>query len=276
MANKPDFIILGPPKAATTWVYECLKEHPEVYMPETDQISYFNINYHKGEEWYLEHFEEAEESQVVGEESLLYIKNVKAPERIAKDYEDVKLIFILRNPIDRAFSHYWHEKKKDKIKYSFDQILEIHDLFESWAVTGFYYTHIQRYLEHFDRDQMKIMIFDDLVENDEEFISEIFEFVDVDPEYRPSFLDDKVNEAGVEWMKPYKLGKEFLKRNLSERQIKALMPVHKGFKGLFASKSEYEKGMDDEIRTELEKVFEEEVDELSRFLDRDLSHWVDN
>jgi len=77
-------------------------------------------------------------------------------------------------------------------------------------------------------------------------------------------------------MKPYKLGKEFLKRNLSERQIKTLMPVHKGFKGLFASKSEYEKGMDDEIRTELEKVFEEEVDELSRFLDRDLSHGVDN
>ena len=271
----PDFIIVGPSKAATTWVYKSLKEHPEVYMPETDSLEFFNMKYHKGLDWYKEFFKDAKEEQVIGEESPFYIRNVHAPERIKEDLgEDTKLIFLLRNPVDRAFSHYWHEKKDDEIKFDFDEVLENHDLFETWVMTGMYHTHIQRYLEHFPRENLKFMVFDDLVKDDEKFISEIFEFIGADSTYKPSYLDDKVNEAGVQWMKPYKVGKKLLKRNLSEDQVDLLMPLHKKFKSLATSKTEYERGMDEEVRKELEKIFEDEVVELESLLGRDLSHWV--
>lgn len=274
--NSPEFIIVGPSKAATTWVYECLKEHPEVYMPETDSVNFFNMKYHKGLDWYQKFFQGAEENQIIGEETIFYIRNVHTPERIKEDLgEDTKLIFLLRNPVDRAFSHYWHEKKDGEIEFEFEDILENHDLFENWVMAGMYHTHIQRYLKHFDRENLKLMVFDDLVEDDEEFISEIFEFVGANPEYKPSYLDDKVNEAGVQWLKPYEVSKNFLRENLPENQVDNLRPLHNFFKKIATSKNEYEKGMDEEVRKELEKIFKKEVEALSEFLGRDLSDWFE-
>ena len=274
--DKPGFIIVGPQKCATSWVFECLKDHPEVYMPETDAVDYFNINLHKDEDWYLQHFEDADESDIVGEESPTYIRDERVPKRLY-DYfgEDIKIIMILRNPVDRAFSQYWHEKGREKIDREFEEMLDVYDLYSDWVLPGFYYYHLTRFMGYFERDQIKIMIFDDLVESDKDFIQEIYEFIGANPDYEPSKLNQKVNEAAYSWLKFYEGPKNFFRDNAPEFTVKTLRPVHSSVKNLVVDKDEYEKGMDDEIRAELEEIYRKDVENLSDLLDRDLTHWVE-
>jgi hypothetical protein len=195
MSRKPDFIVAGVAKSATTWIYECLKEHPEIYMPEKDSINYFDLNYHRGNKWYSPFFEDALEDDIIGEESPAYIHMPKVPRRIAEDLSNVSIVFSLRNPVDRAYSHYWHVYSRGKRDREFEDIWSNSGMYRDFIYQGFYHHHIQRFLEFFDEDQIKLVFFDDLKEDDESFIKEIYDFIGADSTYEPSKLRKKVNEA---------------------------------------------------------------------------------
>lgn len=283
----PDFVIVGPQKCATTWMYEGLAEHPDVYVPETDSVHYFDMGYHHGTEWYREYFpDDPEEYTVVGEETPSYIRSETAPERIAELNSDAKIIFSLRNPIDRAFSHYWHEKAKGKISFEFEEVLENYDLYENWVRPGMYVDHIERFEDAFGEDQVKLMYFDDLVDDDAAFIREVYEFVGADPDFTPSIIDEKVNDArwssGIEVVdKLYYRVVNIVYRRAGEPVKKVLRPVHAfvqegGLSNPFASESEYEKGMDPETRERLEEIFLEKTRELGQRTDRTFEHWFDH
>ena len=191
----PDFIIVGPQKSATTWLYECLYEHPEICMPETDSVHYFDMNYHKGTEWYQDFFSEYENEQLIGEETPSYIRGEMVPERMVETLPDVKVIFTLRNPVNRAFSHWWHEKSKNKHSFQFAEIFENYDLYQNWVVPGFYYQHLMRYQKHMPKRNIKICIFDDLIENDLKYIQDVYSFLNVDDDYVPTLIGQKTNEG---------------------------------------------------------------------------------
>lgn len=127
----PDFIIAGAMKAGTTSLHHILKHHKHVFLPE-DEIFFFDLDdiqqhpdffmdargkwiFHDYErhyqdylEWYSSFFESADDGQVIGDDSTTYMASRKAPQRIARLLPDVKLIFMLRDPVVRAYSHYWH------------------------------------------------------------------------------------------------------------------------------------------------------------------------
>ena len=107
-----DFFLLGVPKAASSWIYYCFKEHPDIYVPDKDSLRYFDLKYHKGLSWYGKYFEQANEQQVVIDPSPTYFRSPVAPKRIADNFPDANFILCLRNPVDRAFFQFWHEKKK--------------------------------------------------------------------------------------------------------------------------------------------------------------------
>ena len=119
-----DVFHIGPQKAATTWVYRCLEEHLSIACPPTGSIHYYDIFYARGQDWYAQFFEEARPDQLLIDPTYTYIRSPWAPRRIVKDSPNAKIIFCLRNPIERAFSHYWHEKKKGKIAFDFEEGLE--------------------------------------------------------------------------------------------------------------------------------------------------------
>jgi hypothetical protein len=282
----PDFIIVGPQKCATTWIYEGLVDHPEVYVPDTDSVHFFDMQYHRGLDWYREFFPTDPSGQTIGEETPSYIRSAKTPARIAELNPDTKIIISMRNPVDRAFSHYWHEKAKGKISFDFEEVFENYDLYQNWVEPGFYDTHIQRFEEQFDTDQIKLLLFDDLIEDDAAFIRDVYEFIGVDPEFTPSTIDERVNEArrsfGIEAIdKLYYGSVNFVYRNAGESIKSVLRPIHSflqegGIRSLFQSTSEYEEGMDPATRERLEQLYEAEIHKLEARTGRSLDHWFEH
>lgn len=284
----PDFFWIGPQKAASTWVYRCFQEHPEIYVHEDEDLSglggdalhYYDMHYAKGTEWYQQFFDDYSDEKIAGDTTPSYLRSPKAPGRIANEIPDAKLITCLRDPIDRAFSHYWHEKKKRKISFDFEELLVNYDLYQNWLESGFYYEHISKYLEYFDRDQMLLTFMGDLKNNDHEFIADVFDFLGVKSGFEPSVLDEKVNTAGYLHdlkAKAYRtvarastmLGIKEYVTHLNDYRLKQHLT------GYFLNKSEYERGVDPELRNELIDMITPEVRKLEELIDRDLDHWLE-
>lgn len=280
----PDFILAGPQKCATTWIYQCLKEHPDVLVPKRDSIHYFDMNYEEGEDWYRSHFSHHDGEPIIGETTPSYIRCPNGPKRIHETVPDAKILFSLRNPVERAFSHYWHEKEKNKISFQFEEVITNYDLYQNWVETGQYYRHLQRYRKYFDDEHIGVFFFDDLVSSETDFITEIYEFIGADPTFTPSVVGQKVNQAWNRFdsdllNRIYRRGFDVILNYGSETVRNTLRPIHKAIqKGQFpfvGGKSEYEQGMNPDTRQQLEKYFISDVSQLARDQNRDLSHWFD-
>lgn len=116
--TKPDFLIIGTMKGGTTILYDFICDHPDVSAAQKKEIHYFSLNYDKGDEWYYSHFDELGEGQLTGEASPTYFDMATGgviPKVIKKDLSDVKLILVVRDPIERAISHYNHYCVIDKV-----------------------------------------------------------------------------------------------------------------------------------------------------------------
>lgn len=272
-----DVFHIGPQKAATTWVYHCLNEHPEVACPPNDSIHYFDIFYHRGRSWYEDFFSEAREGQKLFDPTPSYIRSPWAPRRIAKENASAKIILCMRHPIKRAFSHYWHEKKKNKINFDFSEVLENYDLFASWIEPGFYAEHIQRYLDYFEREQIFCQHFDDLEANPEDFLQQILTFIGVDPEFKSTFLHRKVNVAGPSTITGKLIGK--LKSTLDYRGIRIgfINSLYESsLSAIVSGKLEYKRGVAKEVYEMLWEICEPEVERLEHLLDIELTSWRQN
>jgi len=105
--NKPDFLYIGPDKSGSTWLYSILNAHPQCFVPVLKDIYFFDRYYDKGWNWYSAFFEQTPKNvNVRGELSHDYLFSKLAAERIKSDLPSIKLLSILRNPVDRAYSHY--------------------------------------------------------------------------------------------------------------------------------------------------------------------------
>jgi hypothetical protein len=128
----PHFLIIGAGKSGTTSLYHYLIQHPFIFGPRPKEINYFNINYHKGISWYESYFnpnqylipQELQAYFVTGEATPDYLFNPHAPQRVKNDLPQVKLIILLRNPIDRAYSHYFMRVKLNQETLGFEEAIE--------------------------------------------------------------------------------------------------------------------------------------------------------
>jgi len=127
----PGFLIIGTQRGGTTSLYNYLVQHPSVAHALTKELRFFDINYAKGVDWYRSRFPSRGHLQrmkragsadpVVGEASPDYLFDPHVPNRVAETLPDTKLIVLLRHPVDRAFSHYWHQVKRGHERLTFDQ-----------------------------------------------------------------------------------------------------------------------------------------------------------
>jgi len=178
----PNFIIAGPPKSGTTSLQLYLNRHPDIFC--YGEIHFFSNNYEKGLKWYEKHFDKWDQEKAVGEKSPSYFSDPNTPKRIKKDFPDIKLIFILRNPIDRAYSQYWHEVRKVREEIiPFEKIVEKQmkrktpDNKQNYIETSRYDTHIKKWLEYFPKKQMFFLTMNEL---NHEKLREVLSFLDVD------------------------------------------------------------------------------------------------
>lgn len=252
----PNFLIIGTPKSATTALFQYLLQHPSIFPPLTKQIHFFDRYYDRGIPWYKicfpyrwQKFTRQKISKgnfVTGEATVHYMLHPLAPKRIAKILPNVKLIVMLRNPIDRAYSHYQMEYTNKNEVLLFEEALktepewsrvefekmandENYDSLKyphrAYLSTGYYAQHLKRWFEYFPRNQFLII-------NNEEFLSDIskgynqvLSFLDLEnfdlPEYKKIHgrkyekMKIETREKLIEHYKPYNkelydlLGKNF-------------------------------------------------------------------
>jgi hypothetical protein len=200
MARAPDFIGLGAPKAGTTWIYACLNEHPDICSPsgnslQMKEIFFFNRdeNWQKGPEWYESLFDRCAADKKVGEFSTTYLANPATPQRIHSLYPHARLIVALRNPIDRALSHYNYmvmQGRKEIAQKPFHTF--IHES-SHFVRVGYYAMHLRRYLQYFPKQQILVLIYEDIRKDQQAFIQQVYQFLEIDYSFVPSSLTRQIN-----------------------------------------------------------------------------------
>jgi len=133
----PDFIIIGAQRSGTTSLYNYLAAHPHILPALMKEVHFFDLAFHKGLSWYRANFplapaKKGQPRMITGEASAYYIFHPHVPSRIATIFPSIKLILLLRNPVDRAYSHYQHEVKLGIEHLSFEEAIEQ----ESARLTG--------------------------------------------------------------------------------------------------------------------------------------------
>ncbi len=122
MSNRPQFIIIGAMKSGTTVLYDFICSHPRVQKATEKEIHYFSLYPYEGEKWYLDHFS-GDSEMVYGEASPTYFhvaNTLSIPRSIKEFSQDIKLILIVRDPVERAVSHFFHYQKINKIQALID------------------------------------------------------------------------------------------------------------------------------------------------------------
>jgi len=286
----PDFLIIGAAKSATTTLYAYLVEHPQIYMSTEKEPNFFgaDIRYHRGLESYSKLFATAEDEQLCGEATTAYTKFPEYPntaKRIHLAIPDVKLIYILRNPIDRAYSYYVQLHRRIPYeKLTFDRYVEI----TNCCLDGSnYMMQIEQYLIYFARDQFLFIFTDDLVKNTEKCLTDVCDFLKVDSSV------DVIKSLGKSIIANSSQNAiDTITRNHITKQIKSLPLVkqslkiiprslrQKGYENLTKlpiktnTHNPYQRApMLPETRELLRGYFAEPNQKLAEFLGRDLSFW---
>jgi len=271
---KVTFFLAGVPKGASSWTAMALSEHPEIFMPDIKPVSFFNIKFEQGFDWYRTVFADHNDEPAIGDASPDYMKSRQAPRRIAARVPDAKLVFIIRNPMERAFSQWWHGNRSGWTNIDFEDVFRSHHAWDLLVEPGFYAMHLERWAEYFDEEQMLVKLFDDFQDNNEGFIQQIYEFVGVDSDFRPSIVGEKKN-VGAEMRGPptYETVKAWFRHTMPPAVTEITKPVYNHFKWVIESESAYKRGMDGEVRKHLELVYSDDVADLEERLDLNLAHW---
>jgi hypothetical protein len=124
----PDFLIIGSAKSGTTTLYECLQRHPNIFLPALKEPQFFSKNsvFEQGAAWYKALFAQAEDSQICGEASTTYTRwphTPDVPRRIMNLLPNPKFIYLMRNPVERAYSHYCHHMRFE-VTMTFEEALQ--------------------------------------------------------------------------------------------------------------------------------------------------------
>ena len=214
---RPNFLIIGALKGGTTSLHRYLSEHPAVYCSTRKEVHYFSLTYPLGERWYLSHFPLRTHAAAtrlkhgarlaVGEATPAYLFDPRSPLRVHAFDPRMKLIVVLRDPVERAYSHFQMERETRDETRSFEDALaweeteltpELdrwvadHDyesplpLFgRSYVARGCYAEHLERWLALFPREQLLVLMSDDLRDDPGNALSKAERFLGV-PEWQPS------------------------------------------------------------------------------------------
>lgn len=196
----PDFIGIGAQRCATSWLYECLSSHPQVFMSEKE-LHFFDSEYARGPNWYLSHFSPAAADQICGEFTPNYLECPRCIERLRELAPDAKLIVSLRNPIDRAFSAYRLFVTHNQIReQTFEEALRRHP---SLVEHGLYGQQLRVLLDLCPRRQVHVVFFSQICTDPASVVVDLYNYLQVDTRFQPQSLKNYYNVSTM----PFTQGK---------------------------------------------------------------------
>jgi hypothetical protein len=294
----PNFLILGAQKAGTTALFYALSKHPEVFMSPVKEPRYF-ANEAKaladaagprdGEtrmtaslEEYEELFADAGSAIARGEASPAYLYDAEAPEKIAQLIPRAKLIAILRDPVERAYSNFLYLVREGREPlHDFGAALaeEAKRRASGWSTAwfykdkGFYGAQLERYLAHFDRDQLHCILYEDYNRNPESTVRDVYRFLGVDDTFTQD-LSVRLNVSGL----PKSKGLQAISRR--SRRLKWLIdPLipDRLRRGLLKAQNKNlsRPVLPPEVRAELIEEYREDIERVGELTGLDLSRWLE-
>ena len=190
-------------RCGTTSLNGYLREHPDVAVSTPKEVHFFDVNFDEGLDWYRERFPGSEGAQAVGEATPDYIYHPDAVRRIAGTLPDVKLIVLLRNPVDRAYSHYWHNRSRGKEPLEFEAALQAEAgriatdeksrAVYSYADRGRYRDQLDRTFSHVPPGRVLVMTFEELERDPATVFAATCRFLGIDDGFVPGNLGQAIN-----------------------------------------------------------------------------------
>jgi len=232
--RKPDFLIIGVGKGGTTSLYQYLAEHPQILPTAHKEIDFFSNHFKQGIDWYLSHFPPIFDHQkfLSGEAPASYLSHADVPQKVYSLLPGVKLIVLLRNPADRAISHYYHHVRDQQEDRSLEEavISEIRLLQQvaeanlenqseiagalGYVLHGLYFYALKRWMTVFPREQFLILKSENLYTNPSDVMGQVYQFLGLPqqslskyPNHYPGFYrsspDNSVRSMLMEYFRPY-------------------------------------------------------------------------
>ena len=258
------FLGVGCQRCGTTWLDAALRDHPQVYLPGQKQTYFFDREFHRGEAWYRQQFSGVtSEHQAIGEIATGYCLLEAIPRMVAA-LPEIKIMMIMRNPVDRAYSNY----QARCIEQGWSTFAEAIKADDDLLARSRYSEQIESLLEHYPAADVKLLFYDDLAANDRGFIQD--KFIGVDDDYLPSVIGQMKNAAMFPRVRSAakKIGVAPLLGALSRSPIGAAARRAQKRSG----KRGYEP-MSPAMRQELLEYFKPYNKRLAEIADRDLSAW---
>ena len=276
----PNFIVIGAHKAATTSINYYLGQHPEIYLIPNkgqDTLARCDINSLEDIAEYLQQYNQVTNEIAWGEVSSVYLHGRGVAQRIKNLFPQVKIIAILRNPVDRAYSHAFHNQAytKKELKNIKSIILKSEKILKP----GYYYNHLKTYFQLFEREQIKIMLYDDLVYRPDYFFEELFTFLGVNNSFRPS-MKRKLHKGNVKVNGITRNSLTYFRshNNAMKTFVKFLLyPILPQVKQLILQKIHLSlPPLSSELRKNLLEIYHDDIVKLQELTNFDYSHWLHN
>jgi len=283
---KPNFIGIGAQKCATTWLSECLRHHPEVFMSQPKEIHFFETeaNWNNGVDWYLEHFRSSGGFKARGEYSPSYLSHPVSAQRIKDVLGPVKILVSLRNPVSRFISHYKHLIRQGKLLKEEYSVLNAANferatkLYPQLINNGSYYSDLNVFIDIFGRENLWIMIKEDIDANPQAELRKTYEFLEVDADFVPSILTKKVSPGIVPKFSALEDMRLRLFRTFNRRAPWVIGHVRKLrlaelYRKLNTAKQQDSLKTEDAAMAAIRSTYQEEIQNTERLLNRQLTAW---
>ena len=297
--RRPDFYIVGAPKSGTTAMYAYLREHPDLFLPERKELRFFGGDFEIRDrrpltmDEYLAHFAGAKPGQLVGTAYVWYLYSAAAAREIAEFTPAARIIAMLRNPIEMLHAlHGEHLSNGNEEIEDFTAALDaepdrragrripphahlVQGL--SYSAVPRYTEQLQRFADAFGRDRLHVVVFDDLAADTAGAYRGILRFLDVRDNVRPAAFDvvNASKRTRSERLRHFLARPPDLPRRVIRRAIPG--PVRRALyeraKSLNVAPAP-RRPMPPDTRERLRLAYRDEVENLSAFLGRDLTHWT--
>ena len=285
----PNLFIVGTPKAGTTSLHHYLDFHPEVFMSNPKETNYFtfdeikkqNLYYNEEHistrESYLALFKKAGNLPIIGEASVSYLFYPGTAKKLFDFNPNSKIIIILRNPVERCYSHYLMDRRLGFVKDELETIIaegakeksQLAHAYQQFVQLGKYSEQINQYLEVFPKEQVKIFIYEEISTERKKFILDVCAFLGIRYVYDNDFehRTNTYNEPKGSLLKRLyasKIVRRTIKALLSKKQLER---VNKTF---FDNKKP---ALSASTRSLLERIYESDISKTETILGRSLNIW---
>ncbi len=291
----PNFLIVGARKSGTTGLWEALRAHPEVCMPAVKEPDFFTraplpdplsrsgesrrLGAHdRGLAWYESLFDGCGDAKAVGEASNIYLWAADAPELIHATIPEARLIFLFRDPVERLYSDYWHQRMRGWRLPPFAELVGSgHPQFAFYCEVSHYRPQVERYLARFPRQRLCFLTFDALTQTPDAALSKVYRFLGVEPDFRPAAAGRRANPARVSRAPAvprliWRARTSALVRALPDGARRALGRLADGTDRLFQRQQDYPP-MAPELRRRLCPLFADDVAFVAALTGEDLAAW---